>query len=145
MDGRGLQSRANVVGGAIGGSAMSIADVLDGITKVAQQMPAIRDLYGVGSALTDPIRIGTGAITRDDFDAGMSAQPGRERRRFTVRQQVDDLVLLQIDQDGAVVMATPPCPVVDTEYAWCARRGFAGHGGDDGTQQRVATGWQPKP
>jgi hypothetical protein len=55
MDGCGQQLRANVVGGAIGGGAMLIGDVLDDITKVAQQVPPIRDLYGVGSALTDPV------------------------------------------------------------------------------------------
>jgi hypothetical protein len=35
MDGCRQQLRANVVGGAIGGRAMLIGDVLDGITKVA--------------------------------------------------------------------------------------------------------------
>ena len=123
-----------MVGGAIGGGAMLIGDILDGITKVVQQVPAIRDLNGVGSPLTDTVRIGTGAITRDDFDPGMGAQPGRERRRLTVRQQVDNLVLLQIDQDGAVAMATPPSPVVHSKYAWRARRGFAGHWGSYGPQ-----------
>ena len=90
-----------MVGRAIGGGAMLICDVVDYITKVAQQVPAIGDLYGVGSPLTDPVRVGTSAITRDDFDTRMSTQPGRERRRLTVRQQIDDLVLLQIDQDNA--------------------------------------------
>jgi hypothetical protein len=105
-------------------------------------MPTIRDLHGVGSTLTDPVRVGTSAITRDDFDPRMNAQPGRERRRLTIRQQVDNLVLLQIDQDGAVTMAAPPRPVVHPEYAWRARRGFAGHGGGHAPQQRIGTGWQ---
>jgi len=67
--------------------------------------------------------------------------------RLTVRQQVDDLVLPQIDQDGAVMMATPPSPVVDPQYARRARLGFAGHGGGGGygSQQRIGTGWQTEP
>src|SRR5690349_8320072 len=142
MDGGGQQLGANVVGGASGGCAMLIGNGLDGITQVAQQVPAVGDLHGVGSPLTDTVRAGTRAITRDDFDTRMSAQPGRECRRLTIRQQVDNLVLLQINQDGAVAMATPPRPVVHSEYAWRARRGFAGHGDSYGPQQRIGTGWQ---
>ena len=134
-----------MVGRPIGSGGVLIGDVLDDITKVVQKVPAIRDLYGVGSALTDPVRVGTGAITRDDFDARMSAQPGRKRRRLTVRQQVDDLIFLQIDQDGTVMMATPPRPIVHPEYAWRARRDLAGHGGSYGPQQRIGTGWQAEP
>jgi hypothetical protein len=121
---------------------MLIGNGFDGIAKVAQQVPPVGDLHGVRSPLADTVRVGTRAITRDDFDTRMSAQPGRERRRLTIRQQVDNLVLLQIDQDCAVTMATPPRPVVHPEYAWRARRGFAGHGGGYGPQQRIGTGWQ---
>ena len=97
-----------MVDGEIGGPAVPIGDGLDRISEVAQQVPSIRNLYGVGSALADAVRVGTGAITCNNFDAGMALQPGRECRCLAVRQQVDDLVLLQIDQDGAVAMAAPP-------------------------------------
>jgi hypothetical protein len=45
----------------------------------------------------------------------MLPQPPNHGLGLTIRQQVDDLALLQVAEDRAVAMALPPCPVVDTK------------------------------
>ena len=78
-------------------------------------MPAIGDLNSARRTLTDTIGIRTCTIASDDLDARAIPQPIGQRRGFTIREKVDDLVRPQIDQHGAVVTATPPCPVIDTQ------------------------------
>ena len=47
-------------------------------------MPAIRDLNGLGRAAPNAVGVSTGAVTCDDVDAGMVAQPSPDRLRLAV-------------------------------------------------------------
>jgi hypothetical protein len=86
-------------------------------------MPAIRDLQGIRCALPDTVCVGAGAVARDDLHSAMALQPRREGRGLAIGQKVDHPVALQIDQDGAVVLAAPPGPVIDRQHA---RRNWRG-------------------
>jgi len=46
----------------------------------------------------------------------MVGQPGRERGRFPVRQQVDRAMSDHIDQHRAIDAATPKREIVDTQH-----------------------------
>lgn len=59
--------------GATIGGAVPITKGLDGFSKVAQQVPSIRNLYGAGSTLANAVGIGAGAITSNDLDTGTVA------------------------------------------------------------------------
>jgi hypothetical protein len=85
---------------------------------VVQQMPAIRNLKGTWSTAAHAVGIGAGPIARDNLNAGMLAQPRRQRARFAIRKQVNNPALLEIAQDRAVALATPPRPIIDPEHAW---------------------------
>lgn len=99
------------------GSSVPVDKRVHGITEVAQQMPSIRDLDRSRSTLPDPVRVGAGAITRDNFDARMAAQPGRECFSLAIAQQIDHGVALQVDQHRAVAVPPTPGPVIHTEHA----------------------------
>jgi len=75
----------------------------------------------------------------------MPAQPRGEGVGLTVGQQVDNPVSFQVDQDGAVTMATAPRPVVDRQHA--RRRSSVGAvvGSADHPQQRVGAGRHGQP
>jgi hypothetical protein len=57
---------------------------LHGIGHIAQQMKAIRDLYGVGGSVPCPFRVGTCAIATNHCDAGMGLQPLTQGRGFAI-------------------------------------------------------------
>ena len=65
-----------------------------GVAEVVQKVPAVRDLDGLGRAAANAVGVSTGAVTRDDVDAGMVAQPSPNRLRLAVGQNIDGTVAL---------------------------------------------------
>jgi len=95
-----------------------------GVAEVAQKVPAVRDLDGLGRAAANAVGVSTGAVTRDDVDAGMVVQPSPDRLRLAVGQDINGTVALQIDDERAVALSSTPSPVVDA----VAGVGAAGNG-----------------
>jgi hypothetical protein len=79
-------------------------------------MPPIGHLHSVWRALRDAIGISAGTITGDDLDTGMLTQPVGDCRRFAVRQQIDDGILLEVHKHRAVSMTSPPCPIINPKH-----------------------------
>ncbi len=116
---------------------VTIDNGADGVTEVAQQMPAIRDLDRVWGALAHAIGIRTGPVTCDDLDPGMLAKPHGQGLGLPIGQKVDHGVALEIDQGGAIPMVAPPGPVIDGEDARRGLRLVVVAGAPDQSQQRV--------
>jgi hypothetical protein len=126
------------------GAMMLIKDTCQGVAKIAQKMPPIRNLNRIRSTGPHAVGIVAGAIVGDDLDAGMRLQPRLDSLGFAVTQQIDRSVfILQIDDDGAVASAPPPCPVVDADDAWGRRYRNGSH--PDQAQQGVAADRHGKP
>jgi hypothetical protein len=117
------------------GPAMSIQHLQEGVRAIAQEMPAVGDLDRLWCPLSDPIRIGPGAIPGDDLDAGVITQPRRKRGGLAVRQEIDDLPPLEIAHDGAVPLSAAPRPIIDPENARRLAR-LAAPSAADEAQQR---------
>ncbi len=122
---------------------MPIESPRHGIVEVAQEMPSIAHLDGIWSPPADAVGIAAGAITGNDLSTRMILQPGRNCVTLAVRQQVDRPVALQIDDDGAVALAAPPCPVINADDA--RRRCWFYRHGPDQAQQRVAADRHGEP
>lgn len=118
---------------------LTIDSGTNGVAKIAQQVPAVGDLNSLWRTLAHSIRVGAGAVTCDDLDTGVLAEPTCQRFGLSVRQKVNDLVALQVDQNGAVAMAAPPGPVIDSKHARCRRRTLAGCRRSH-SEQRIGTG-----
>jgi hypothetical protein len=134
-----------MVPGLLGGA--QVASVggehqLQRLGQVLQQVEAVRDLHRLGRAAAGSLGIRTRPVARDHGDAGVGAQPGRERVRLAVGQQRHRVPPLQVHQHGAVGVSFTHRPVVHTEGG----RGHDGrHGGSpDQVQQRVAARRQPE-
>ena len=84
--------------------------------QVAQQVPAISDLYGSGSGPACGFSIDPTAVAADDLTAGMPPQPRSYSVGVAVGKQVDHSAGLQIAQDGSIAMSLAPCPVVNREH-----------------------------
>ena len=119
---------------------VAIDNGTDGIAEIAQQMPAIGYLDRFRRALPDPVRVGTGAVACDDLDAGMLAQPISKGFGLPIRQQVHDLVTLEVDEDGAVATPTPPGPIIYAENLRRWRRRLRHDRFGCHAQQRVGAG-----
>jgi hypothetical protein len=75
----------------------------------------IGNLQCVRCAFTCALGISASSIPADDFDSWVSLQPFLQSFRLSIRQKVNRLVTLQIDQNGSVSLAFPPCPVIHTK------------------------------
>ena len=89
---------------------------LDGFPQVFDQMKPIHDLDGVRRAPANAIRIEGTPIPTDDGHGGMLGQPVRDEVRRALGQEVKDLVILQIDQDGPVALPASPRPLIDPQH-----------------------------
>ena len=63
---------------------------------------------------------------------------------MAIRQEIDNLVPLQINKDCPIAMTTAPRPVVDSEYSRVGRI-KASAGLAHQPQQRVCAGWHGQP
>ena len=131
----------SLLGGALDGAVVPVDDGTDGIAEVTQQVPAIGHLDRFRRALTNSVRVGTGAVACDHLDAGMLAQPGGEGLGLPIREQVHHLVAFEVDQDGSVAMTPPPGPVVHSEHLERGRCDLELDRACHHAQQRVRTAW----
>lgn len=106
-------------------------------------MPSVGHLNGFGCTLANAVGVGAGAVAGDDRHPGVRLQPRGDGVGLAVGQQVDGAVALEIDDDGAVALATTPCPIIDPDDA---RRWGRLHGHrPNQAQQRVAADRHGEP
>ena len=113
---------SNLLGNTPNHRMLTVDHGADGITEIAQQVPAVGRSDRIRRALAHAIRIGAGPVACDDLDTWMVAQPPGQGLGLPVRQEVDHRVALQVDQDGPVATAAAPCPVIDGQDARRGRR-----------------------
>ena len=77
------------------------------LTQVLHQMVAVGDLGGMWEGAFRRICVGAGPVSADDFNFRVTLQPGQDGFRRAVRQEIERLTGLQIDQNGAVAVPPP--------------------------------------
>ena len=85
--------------------------------------------------------VGRPAVAAGQLDAGLGLRPHPNRYGVTIRQEIDDVAYLEVDDVGAVALSLTPSPVVDTDKSIvaCLRTGPRLL---DTSQQRIGAGWQ---
>jgi hypothetical protein len=106
-------------------------------------VPAVRDLAGLRGAGASSVGVGPGPVPGDHLDAGVPPQPGRQRARLPIRQQVDHRMTFQVHEHRAVAVAAAQRPVVHPEHAGRRARGRLRPGHQP--QQGVRAGGHGKP
>jgi hypothetical protein len=94
---------------------------LEHLSRVAAQMEAIGDLYGVRYSLADAIGVGTGAVAADNLDLRLLAQPTRKGGSGAIGQEINRSACLHVDEHGPIGLTTAAGEVVYTQHPW--RRG----------------------
>ena len=82
-------------------------------------MKAVSDLPRLRRPPEGSLSIEAAAIPADDLDFRMLAQPTGGRLRRAVRQHVDNLAPLQVDNDRAIAGPLSPVPIVDADNPHC--------------------------
>ena len=93
--------------------AMSSNEVAHRLPQIAEQMPAIGDLCGIGGSAARAIGINASSIPRDNLNPGMLLQPPCHAVRVPVGQEINHAVPLEIANDCTVACASPPRPVIN--------------------------------
>ena len=78
-------------------------------------MEPIRHLLRLWCSQRCTFRIQTATIPRDRFDFRMLLQPFGEALGGPVWEKVHDAVQVQVDQNGSILLAFAPGPIVDAE------------------------------
>jgi hypothetical protein len=123
--------------------------LLQGLSDIAQEMPAIGDLGGGGGRLTRPVGVGRRAVTRDDLDPRMGLEPLCQGVGGAIREQRHRLPTRQIDEHGPIGLACPQGDIVHAEprrrrncwhrvAAQLAEQGVPAHGDVPGVAQPPA-------
>ena len=112
---------AGVQLGAAGRSSYGGHCATDGgqkrIARVLQEMPTVGNLGRIRKRFGDCLPVSAVSVTSDDFDLRMLTQPGRDRRRLAIRQQVDDGTPFEIADQRSIALSLAPGPVVDPDDA----------------------------
>lgn len=105
------------------------------LAEVVEQVPAVRDLERAGGTFGDRPSVLGRAVTGDDFDAGMGAEPRRDRVGRPVRQEIDGPPPLEVDEDRPPRSPSAPRPIIDAKGA--GRSSLLNGGTVDETEDRV--------
>src|SRR5271157_1517721 len=81
-------------------------------------MEAVSDLPRLRRALSRALRIQTAAVTADDFDLRMPAKPFGCPGGCAIRQHIDNLAPLQVNDNGPVSATLSPAPIVDACHSY---------------------------
>ena len=95
---------------------------LERLREVVQQVPAVSDLDRLGRALPCAVGIHARAIAADDRHLRPAREPGRRAGRAPVGQQIKEAVLVQIDEDRAIALATAQGKLIHAHAARATRR-----------------------
>ena len=85
------------------------------LAQVVQQVETVCDLHCLRSHAARGVRVFTAAIPTDNLHPWMSEQPGGKLVATAVREHIDDVMPLQIDQNAAIGPAASEREVVHTE------------------------------
>src|SRR5262245_31767174 len=99
-----------------------IMESLDRRCHIRKHMPAIGNLNGRRRALPRAVSICAGAIAANELHSGVLLEPGRQRRRFPVRKEINRRAPLKVHQNRAVTLPFVLRPVINSDDFWGGRR-----------------------
>src|SRR5215470_894493 len=94
---------------------LGVEESLDRICHIRTQVPTVGDLNCRRSALPRTVSICAGAITANELHSRILLEPGRQRRRFPVRKEINRRAPLKVHQNRAVTLPFVLRPVIDSD------------------------------
>ncbi len=103
------------------GFMMTMKDAFHSLRKVLLQVEAVGNLHRLRGSAAGSSGIVPRAITTDEFDTWMGLEPAFQAAGGAVSKQIDDVMILQVNQNGAIGDVATKCPIV---YSKMGRRGM---------------------
>ncbi len=97
---------------------MSVKDPFHGLREVLLDMEPVSHLDGVRRSLARSGGIVTGAISADELDSRMGLEPTFQACGRPIRQQIDNLMILQVNQDRAIGDVATKGPIIYSKIRW---------------------------
>lgn len=94
-----------------------LQEAFEHVPQILEQMPSIQDLDRLGQCPTNGSGVFSRAIATDHSDVGMLCQLGLHHGLGSVGQQIDGPMSFQINDHGAVGLATPEGKVIHADDA----------------------------
>jgi hypothetical protein len=88
------------------------------LTKITEQIEAIRDLNCVRCTSGCATDILWAAVTSNNLDTRMLLEPSFEGCSTPLGQQIDWTTLFQIEQNGAIPLAFAERKIINAQQAW---------------------------
>src|SRR5437868_6030933 len=92
--------------------------MLNRFRETAHQVISVGDLRSGRGALVPSFGIKAASVPSNDLDSTMLLKPVGKARGGSNRDQIDDASLLQIHQNGSVLLMLAPCPVIHLQDAY---------------------------
>src|SRR5262249_57387489 len=97
---------------------LAVEEGLDGFAQVFDQMKAIDHLHSLGGPTAHTLGVEGTPVPTNHGDRGMLREPGGQALHRALGQEVQDLMILQIDEDGPIAVPAPPGPLIDPNALW---------------------------
>jgi hypothetical protein len=94
---------------------LGIEETLDRCCHIRKHMPAIGNLNGRRRALPRAGSLCAGAIAANELHSWTLLEPGCQRRRFSVRKEINRRAPLKVHQNRAVTLPFALRPVIDSD------------------------------
>ena len=98
-------------------AVLSHHELLQRFLHILDEMEAVSHLYGTGSTSGAARGVCRSTVAADDLYAGMPLEPHSQSLGLAVRQQINDTMLLQVNENGAVTLPTAESEVIHPEHA----------------------------
>jgi hypothetical protein len=127
-----------IPGGQTHEAMLTDEHLFEGIRGIPHHVEPIGYLQGLGCSPAHTVRIRSRPISTDDGDTRVIDQPLRQRVSAAVGQEIDEVVSLEVREDGPIGSATAKASVIHTQHA--RRRGSGKCCLPQDTQHAIATG-----
>lgn len=117
----------------------SVEEIFEHLAQIGEEVKAINDLDGLGSARIGSRAHGSGAIAAEKLDGRILTKASGDGGRRAIGKEVKGLRRVKIDDDRTIGVAFPPSPIIDANGSWSRRGSWKGRLAND-TKEAIAAG-----
>ena len=92
----------------------AVKNAFNRLAEIGDEMPPVGNLNGSWRSGSNPTAIFTRTIAGHNLNPRMGTQPGFEGCSGAIREEIDNTVVLEIDKNRSVAVATAKSEVIDT-------------------------------
>lgn len=116
-----------------------VEEIFEHLAQIGEEVKAINDLSSLGSACIGSRAHGSGTIAAEKPDGRILTKASGDGSRRAIREEMEGLRRVKIDDDRAIGVAFPPSPIIDANGSRRRRGSWKGRFAND-TKEAIAAG-----